>query len=148
MDALSSAIFDRLAGDATLDGLLARTVIGAGTGPAIYSTIPVPPTAQLPYVVAYAGDVVSTNEDPLNAADGEYRRVTRDISCYAARPDDGGGDPSTVQAIGARIRALFHRAPLALSDGRNLVAQAAGPHINDGDNAFGRVVSVTFLLAT
>lgn len=147
VDPMTQAIFDRLAGDATLDALLARTVIGDGTGPAVYSSDPVPPNAVLPYVViganvgaGYVGHSVRES----------MRDVIRDVSAYADRPDDGGGSVALVNAIADRVRELFHQQVLALPGSgewaRNPRLVASGPIPNDGQHAFGRVVSLHALV--
>lgn len=147
MDALGRAIYDALVDDTDLDALLARSVLDAAL-PAIYTTIPVPQRATMPYIVAYMGDVGSYNDDVLNPDDGGYRRVARDVHAYTARPDDGGGDAEPVQTIAERVRRIFHRQRLVLEgDQVNLVMQAIGPIINDGEYAFGRVVTLSCLLA-
>lgn len=138
MHAVTQALYDRLAGDATLDALLARTVIEPGTGPAVYTTMRVPPTAALPYVVI-AGD---TSNEPDDAFDAQYRDLQRDIHCYAERPDQGGGSVAVVEQIAKRVLDLLHRqhAALSISGFRCLVSEVRGPIQNDGDTAFGRVL--------
>ncbi len=150
MDSISAKLYTVLSEDAELSGLLGPSVIEP-TRAAVYTTIPVPPGASLPYVVAYASNVFATDEDPLDepgAASTYYARVGRDIHCYAARPDDGGGSASLVQDLAARVRQLLHRKPVILDDGRMLSMRAAPAIANDGDEAFGRVVSLDILVAT
>lgn len=148
LDSLTQAIFDRLSGDEVLGGWLAPSVI-TDEGPAIYSTIPVPPGAKLPYVVADGGNVTAEPDDPAPVA--QYRDVIRDIHCYDGRPDDGGGSVIRVNAIAERVRALFHQLSLALpmegSYAKNLRLLASGPVVNDGPTAFGRVVSLHMRIA-
>lgn len=146
VDAIATAIYERIAADADIPGMLAASVID-DSEPAIYTTIPVPPGAVMPYIVAYAGDVAALNEDVIGGGEGGYLMRYRDVHVYGARPDDGGGDATTVEAIARRLRALFHRQPLVLTEGRNLSCSVTGPIINDGERAFGRVVSLALRTA-
>jgi hypothetical protein len=143
---ISQAILDRLTADPVLDGLLARHV-GDASAPAIYTTIPVPRGAQTPYVVAYAANVAGVTEDTLDFA-GTYSRVTRDVHAYTSRAEDGGGSASEVNAIAGRVRELFRRERLVLSGGAiNLFCRANPSIAIDGEEHFGRVVSVDLLIA-
>lgn len=137
------AITQRLVSDASLDGLLARSVITA-SAPAVYSTIPVPADAVLPYVVV-SGPV---SDVPDDAFDAEYREVLIDLHAYDSRPDDGGGSVSAVNSIAERVRYLFHRKPLDLSpSSRCLVSECRGPISLDASEAFGRVTQLRLLVA-
>ncbi len=150
MDSISARLYDVLSSDAVLQGLLPKSVIDDSRA-AVYTTIPVPSGAVMPYVVAYAGNVFAVDEDPLDepgAASTYYARIGRDVHCYTPRPDDGGGSASLVQDLAARVRQLLHRQPFVLDDGRMLSMRAAPAIVNDGDEAFGRVVSVDILVAT
>lgn len=149
IDALSLAIFERLAGDPALDDLLARTVIGSADGPAIYTTIPVPSGAVLPYVVVY-GPIINEPDDPAPSA--PFRDpLTFDVHCYAPRPDDGGGSVATVNAIAERVLVLFHREALSLPlEGvyaKNLDLFVSGPIVHDGPTAFGRLLTLNMRVA-
>lgn len=139
MNQIVTAIYSRLRGDAQLSGSLATSVIDSGS--AVYTTIPVPRDAVLPYVVI-TGPISDTPDD---AFDAEYRRVLMDIHCYAARPDNGGGSVAVVNNIVERVRELFHRSVLT-GDPRNLVCEASSVVINDDETAFGRVLTLRLLV--
>jgi len=131
---LTAAIYSRLAGDATLMGLVA-TYHGR---PAIFTTDPAPGNASLPYIVS-AGEVA---QRPLEAKNRRGREVFRDVRCYA--PADGSA--ATVEAMAERVRALLHRHELAVDGFETWVAAADGPVAADEEDAYGRIVSVRFVL--
>ena len=139
-DLVGEAIYVRLSSDHELSALLARDV-NDPTRPAIYTVIPVPLGAELPYVVAYAANVSAEDDDVLDA---HYERLGRDIHAYDAHPDDdGGGSAALVNAIAARIHELFHRQTLHIQGTiRNLSCSATPPIANDGETAFGRVIGL------
>lgn len=137
-----AAIVARLTGDTTLDGLLARSVIST-TAPGVYSTLPVPQSAALPFVVV-SGPVTDTPDD---AFDAQYRDVLIDLHAYDSRPDDGGGSVARVNNIAERVRFLFHRKPLHLGVAyRCLVSECRGPVALDDDVSFGRVMTLRLLI--
>lgn len=144
INALLTAIYDRLRADAELSGLLAVSAID-GIGSAVYTGIPVPPSAALPYVVI-TGPISDNPDDTLEG--NEYRRVLLDLHCYAARPDSGGGSVVMVNSIAQRVRALVHRQPLTLpGDLRQLVVAVENVISNDDTAAYGRVLLLRSLVA-
>ena len=130
MSAITEAIYDVLAGDATLTAMLSTY----GGEPAIFTTDPAPGDAELPYVVS-AGEVAQT---PWDTKTTRGRAVTRDVRCYT----DVTGSAIAVEAIAERVRALLHRQTLAISDFVCVVADCSGPTVADGPDAYGRIVTV------
>ena len=131
---LTAAVYDRLSGDATLAGLLAAY----GGGPAVFTVDPAPGNASLPYIVS-AGEVA---QSPFEAKNAAGREVIRDVRCYAAAT----GSAVTVEAIAERVRALFHRYELLVDEFETLVAEASGPVSADEDDAYGRIVTIRWIL--
>jgi hypothetical protein len=138
------SLISRLSSDATLDGMLARSII-LPTEPAVYATSLVPATAELPYIVI-TGPVSDLPDDTFET---EYREVLIDVQCYTARPDMGGGSVVLVNTLAERVRDVLHRKPLnlGLDNPRNILLRVAGPQQNDDDTAYGRVLQVRFLMA-
>jgi hypothetical protein len=134
MNVLTQAVYDRLAGDATLAGLF-TAYQGA---PAIFTTDPAPGNAHLPYLVT-AGAVAQAAFDTKVS---RGRRVWRDVRCYAA----ADGSAVTVEAIAERVRALLHRYELPVPGFGMLVSRCAGPVVADEPDVYGRVLTVEFLL--
>ena len=135
MSALTQGIYDRLSGDATLAGLLATY----GGAPAVFTADPAPGDAELPYIVS-AGAVADVAFDTKTT---RGREVTRDVRCYAA----ASGSAATVEAIAERVRALLHRHALTVSGYEVWVAECSGPMAADESGAYGRIVTVRFLMA-
>jgi len=131
---LTAAIYARLAGDGTLGGLLARYE----GGPALFTTDPAPGDASLPYVVT-AGAVA---QRPFEAKNRGGREVFRDVRCYAP----ASGSAALVEALAERVRALLHRWPLVVSGWETWVAEASGPVAADEEDAYGRVVSLRWVV--
>ncbi|MFH0902331.1 MAG: DUF3168 domain-containing protein [Pseudomonadota bacterium] len=131
---LTAAIHTRLAGDATLTGLLS-TYEGE---PSIFTTDPAPEGASLPYLVT-AGNVADKARDTKTT---RGREVWRDVRCYTS---DAGG-AVLVEQIAERVRALLHRHELAVTDHQTIVAEASGPIAADEDDAYGRIVNVRFII--
>lgn len=130
MSILTQAIYDRLAGDATLTAMLA-----AYQGqPAIFTTDPAPGDATLPYIVT-AGEVA---QEPWDTKTTRGRVITRDVRCYTV----AGGSAATVEAIAERVRALLHRMEVTISDHEWIMAECSGPIAADEQDAYGRVVTV------
>lgn len=127
---LTAALYDRLAGDATLTALLA-TYRGE---PAIFTVDPAPPDAALPYIVT-AGSVVDNAWDTKTT---RGRQVWRDVRCYAPAT----GSSVTVEAIAERVRALLHRHYLEVDDHVTYLAETAGPIASGDTEAYGRIVTV------
>ena len=131
---LTAAIYARLAGDATLAGLVASY----RGQPAIFTTDPAPGDATLPYIVS-AGDVA---QRPYEAKNRGGREVFRDVRCYAPAV----GSAVTVEEMAERVRALLHRQALAVDGFELWVAQVTGPTVADEADAYGRIVSVRLVL--
>jgi len=135
MSVWTAAVYERLAGDAELIGLLAEY----RGGPAIFTIDPVPGDATLPYIVT-AGEVA---QSPFDTKNSLGRRAYRDVRCYASNKE---GSVVVIEAIAERVRALFHRYELSVDGFGVLVASCNGPVVADEDDAYGRIVTVQFLL--
>ena len=127
---ITLAMYDRLAGDATLAGLL-NTYDGA---PAVFTTDPAPGNALLPYIVT-AGDVSNA---PFDTKTSRGNTIFRDVRCY----DSVTGSAARVEQIAQRVRALFHRQALVIAGFVWIWAECSGPVAADEDDAYGRIVSV------
>ena len=134
MSVLTAAVYDRLTGDATLAGMLA-TYRG---GPAVFTTDPAPGDASLPYIVT-AGEVA---QSPADTKVDRGRRAFRDVRCYTA----ADGSAMLVESIAERVRALFHRYTLPVDGFGVIVADCRGPISADEQDAYGRILTVEFLL--
>lgn len=134
MSVITAAIYDRLAGDATLAGLLSAY----GGEPAVFTTDPAPGDATLPYIVT-AGEVTTTPFDSKTTLGREFRR---DVRCYAAAT----GSAATVEAMAERVRALLHRQALAIPGFVWILCECSGPISADERDAYGRIVSVRLLV--
>lgn len=142
INGLVAWMYERMVEDADLDEMLARSVIEPAK-PAVYSTVPVPPGARMPYAVI----VAPISDEPDDTFDAEYRRPWVDLHAYDSRPDAGSGSTARVNDIAERIRALFHGQYYADVPGtRVLSMRCSGPVANDGDHAFGRVITARCLL--
>lgn len=131
MSVITAAIYDRLANDATLAGLLATY----GGLPAVFTMDPAPGDATLPYIVT-AGEVTQT---PWDTKQTRGRELIRDVRCYAA--DNGSAE--TVEAIAERVRALLHRHELSVDGYQTVVADCVGPITADELDAYGRIISIS-----
>jgi len=132
---LTQAIYDRLAGDAALVGLL-NVYQGE---PAVFTTQPAPGDAALPYIIS-AGDVA---QESWGTKTTYGRIVTRDVRCYTA----ASGSAATVEAIAERVRVLLHRQELTVAGFRWVMAECGGPISADEQDAYGRIVTVRMHLA-
>lgn len=130
MSVITAAIYDRLAGDVTLAGLLSAY----GGLPAVFTMDPAPGDAVLPYIVT-AGEVTQT---PWDTKTTRGRELIRDVRCYAA----DSGSAETVEAIAERVRTLLHRYELVIDGYETIVAECNGPITADERDAYGRIVSV------
>jgi len=130
MSALTEALYDLLAGDATLTALLSPY----GGAPGIFTTDPAPGDAELPYIVT-AGEV---SQAPFDTKTTRGREILRDVRCYAS----ASGSAVTVEAIAERVRALLHRQELAVAGFTWVWASCSGPIVADESDAYGRIVSV------
>ncbi len=131
---LTSAIYDRLASDATLTALL-TTYNGQ---PAIFTVDPAPGDAELPYIVS-AGEVTHAAFDTKTT---RGRTVSRDVRCYTA----AAGSSLVVEQIAERVRGLLHRHRLAVDGYETWVADCLGPIAANEDDAYGRIVTVRLTL--
>jgi len=134
MSAITEAIYDLLAGDPTLAGLLTAY----GGEPAIFTTDPAPGDATLPYIVT-AGNVAQA---PFDTKTSRGRAVTRDVRCYTGAT----GSAAAVEEIAERVRELLHRQTLTISGFECIVADCSGPTAADAQDAYGRIVTVTMTI--
>jgi len=119
-----------LAADGTLTAMLATY----GGEPTIFTTDPAPGDAVLPYIVS-AGEVAQMAFDTKTT---RGRVAVRDVRCYT----DATGSAVVVEAIAERVRALLHRQTLAISDFECVIAECSGPMAADGQDAYGRIVTI------
>lgn len=131
MNALTQALYDILAGDLQLAGLLAPY---KGL-PGVFTIFPVPGDADTPYVVS-AGAVTDL---PWDTKLTRGREITRDVRAYAL--DDGNVIP--IENIAERVRSLLHRRALIIQGYTWVISSVTGPIAADGDGYYGRVVSLT-----
>ena len=131
---LTQALYDVLAGDATLAGLLA-TYQGE---PAVFTTDPAPGDAVLPYIVT-AGAVAQV---PFDTKTTLGRTITRDVRCYAA----ASGSAVTVEAMAERVRALLHRQTLEIDGFVWVLAECSGAMAADEQDSYGRIVTVRMVV--
>lgn len=134
MSAFTQAIYDVLANDATLAGLLATY----GGEPAIFTTDPPPGDAELPYIVS-AGQV---SQAPFDTKLTRGRDLRRDVRCYAA----ASGSAVEVEAIAERVRALLHREVMVITGFVWILGECLGPFAADESEAYGRIVTVRLLV--
>ena len=135
MRALSTAIYSRLNGDATLAALLGVT----STVPSIFAKRPVPTGAGYPLIIA-ATVVSDVDQDMINAS---IRQISRDIAVYGMLATHF----DKVVDAAERVRALFHRQPLASTGWRAIDVIAAGPIDAPAEpQEVGRIVTLTMRL--
>ena len=127
---LTEAMHARMVGDPTLVTMLA---LYKGE-PAVFTTDPAPGDALLPYIVS-AGEVVDT---PFDTKTTRGRTVWRDVRCY----DNAGGSAVAVELMAERVRALFHRQAVLITDFAWVWGECSGPVAADELLAYGRVVTV------
>ena len=127
---LTESFHDLMAGDPTLVAMLA-TYKGA---PAVFTTDPVPGDALLPYIVT-AGEVVDT---PFDTKTSRGRTAWRDVRCY----DNANGSAAQVELMAERVRALFHRQAISITDFEWIWGECSGPIVADEQDAYGRIVTV------
>lgn len=131
MSILTGAIYDVLAGDATLTGMLSVYK----ENPAIFTTDPAPGDAALPYIVT-AGEV---SQAPWDTKATRGRDLIRDVRCYA----EASGSAVEVEAIAERVRALLHRRPLEIDGYVWVISEVTGPIAADERDAYGRIISLS-----
>jgi hypothetical protein len=134
MSILTKTIYDKLAGDATLTGLLATY----GGGPAIFTTDPAPGDATLPYLVT-AGEV---SQAPADTKTTLGRDIMRDVRCYA----DANGSAVIVEAIAERVRFLLHRKVMTIPGFVWILGDCSGPIVADELDAYGRIITVRLMV--
>lgn len=134
MSVLTRAMYEVLAEDATLAGMLATY----GGRPAVFTTDPVPDDAELPYIVT-AGEVSQAANDTKTTLG---RAVLRDVRCYTS----ASGSAVQVEAISERVRSLLHRQPLTIAGFVWILAECIGPIAADEQDAYGRIVTVRLLM--
>lgn len=134
MSVLTAAMYDQMAGDGTLAGLLSTY----DEEVAVFTTDPAPGNAILPYIVT-AGESVQM---PWDTKTTRGRQAWRDVRCYA----DANGSAVVVEAIAERVRALFHRVELTVAGFEWVWAECSGPIVADEQDAYGRIVTVKLTL--
>ncbi len=134
MNALTQAIYNRLKDDTMLAGMLSTY----NNRPAIFTAQPVPGDAVLPYVIV-SGPIADA---PWDTKTGFGREITRDIRCYAEQT----GSVMLVDNIAERVRQLFHRQMVAVNGYNNVMTVCSGPYAGSTDDAYGRIVTVRFIL--
>lgn len=130
---LTTALYDALAGDATLTALLSAYE----GSPAIFTTDPPPGDATLPYIVS-AGHVVDL---PFDTKTKRGRDVQRDIRCY----DDADGSAVTVEAMAERVLEILHRQPLSVNGFQWILSDCSGPLAADESDAYGRIITLRYV---
>jgi hypothetical protein len=133
MSILTAAIYNRLAGDPILSGLLS-TYNGA---PAVFTIDPAPGDAQLPYIVT-AGEV---SQAPWDTKLTRGRSLIRDVRCYA----EADGSVIVIEAIAERVRVLLHRQPLVVGGHDWMISNVTGPIVADEPGAYGRILSLNII---
>lgn len=135
MRALSTAIYSRLNGDATLTAFLGVTA----SVPSIFAKRPVPTGAGYPLIVSTTV-VADVDQDMINAS---MRQISRDIAVYGMLATQF----DKVVDAAERVRVLFHRQPLAFTGWRALDVIATGPIDAPAEaQEIGRIVTLTMRL--
>ena len=132
---LTEALFDVLAGDPTIAGLVSEYAAGES---AVFTIDPAPGDAAFPYIVA-AGHVADV---PWDTKTDIGREVWRDVRCYA----EADGSADVVEALAERVRAVLHRGSFNVSGYGVVVAECSGPVVADERDAYGRVVTIRLKL--
>lgn len=128
----SAAIFQRLAGDAELVGLLS-TYNGE---PAVFvaDDDKLPGDVTRPFIIIHG----ALSDDPEDCKVEPGRDRLMSVRAY----DDATGSVLTVEQIAERARTLLHRQPVGLAEGAWLVS-VAGPSVADTDHTLvGRQLDV------
>ena len=141
MGAITQAFHGTMVGDATLVGLLGSF----NAAPSVLTQRPLPPgfdiEAHGPYILTVGEVSVQPGETDVKNTRG--REIIRDILCFT----DLRKDPTVVESIAERVRALFQRQTAIVVSGYTIVvAEASGPIQLDEEDAHGRVVSVRWAL--
>jgi hypothetical protein len=133
MSILTAAIYDRLAGDATLTALLV-TYKGL---PAIFTTDPAPGDTGLPFIVT-AGEVTQVSSDTKTT---RGRSLMRDVRCYAK----ADGSAVVIETIAERVYALLHRHKMPINGYQCVISNCAGPIVADEKDFYGRIISLSLV---
>lgn len=134
MGSLSEAIWETLAEDSTLAGLLSSY----GGKPAIFTVDPAPGDAVLPYIIS-AGEAVN---EPFDTKTTRGREIIRDIRCYS----ESANSSELIEEIADRVRVLFHRVIPGVEGFTVWVSGVSGPVAFDEAEALGRILSIRLLL--
>jgi len=140
---ITEALYTRLSGDATLQGLLSTYEGGA----AVFTTDPIPENAELPYVTVLpiAEVPFDSKQTFAGGATGNMllgREISYDVGCY----DEDDGSIVDVEAIRERVRALLHRHVLTISNFTTVIAEVSGALPADEDGVFGRIVTIRLIV--
>lgn len=130
MSILTRAIYDVLAGDAMLAGLLNQY----NGLPAVFTSDPAPGDAEPPYIVT-AGEVAVT---PFDSKTTRGREMMRDVRCY----DNATGGPVVIEAIAERVRFLLHRRALTIAGHTWILSDCGGPTVADEPKYYGRILTI------
>ena len=134
-DITTIALYDALAGDSVLVGLL--SVYRSAT--AIFMAKTVPPDAARPYIWSYGE--ISDIEADSSSKDGVCRDVVRDIWIVA---DDTGSEDSIME-IANRVRDILHRSTLTIG-ASNMKTAASGPRVGPSKGEItARIVTINFV---
>lgn len=134
MSVFTEAIYNQLKNDTELVNMV-NTYNGL---PAIFTIDPVPGDAVLPYIVI-SGNI---SDAPYDTKTNLGRDITRDIRCYTA----ANGSVSLVESMAERVRHIFHRKSIPVEGYHNVLISCTGPITSSGEDAYGQVVTVRFLL--
>lgn len=134
MNAIVSAIYTRLAADATLKTLIAAY----GNAPAIFSGDLVPENAVLPYVWI-SGAVAET---PFDTKTTRGRDTMMDIVVFT----EPASSQVVIETIAERVRTLLHRLTLTVTGNTNFIIMAGGViQLPQDDGTMGRTISLRLL---
>lgn len=137
MTGLTQAVYDALRQDPELVALLASYPANS-SDPAVFTADPAPDDATLPYIVS-AGEV---SVQPFDTHDRNGVDLLRDIRCYAEKT----GSVATIEQISDRVRRIFHRQSFQVPGWSFRYAAISGPIVNDELDAYGRILTVRFVL--
>ena len=132
---LTNDIVDYLKGVVAITSLIGQY----NSEPAIFSAIPVPEAAPLPYIVAQTivSDIHDDNSDQTN------RIVTRDIQCFTKAQ----GSTVLVEQIAEAVRAALHRKDMPVVGFNTKLITCTGPiDVPTDVTIYGRLVTATFVL--
>jgi len=133
MAALTKALYERLAGDATLQGMLGPT--GASRRSSRPRRRAMRDEDAYPMIVTMGA--ISDAPDDTKTSRG--REVQREITCYAL----ADGTMATVEAVAERVRKLLHRQPLAVEGWQVWLAEVSGPTLAEtSETVYGLALTV------